>query len=161
MSVEDLGAVAVVGCVVAVIILVLGFVVFQIADGFSLTAGFNDTNSQAQFTAMKNTSYKYDWIFFGFFIGLVLSLIITSWFVAGNPIFIVLYFLGIFMFDIVAIIFANIWEGLSSYPVFASYLAHLPITNFIMLRLPIFIAVVGFLGVVVMFAKPRVEGGMV
>jgi len=161
MSVEDVGAIAVVGFVSAIILFIVAFVGVSMSDSFSAAPIFaNDTNSRAQFSAMKSTSYKLDWVFFGIFIGLIIAMIITAWFIAGNPIFLILYFLGIIIFTVISFFLSNFWETFSTTAAFAAVLAHFPLTNFIMLKMPYFVAVCGMIGLVVMFAKPSMEGGI-
>lgn len=106
--------------------------------------------------ALRN---RFDYIVFGLFIGLVLAVMITGWFVAGSPLFMFLYFLGIIISVILSAILANVWETTTAMAVFGTSLASFPITNHIILQLPIYSGIVGFVGLVVMFAKPFLLGG--
>lgn len=161
MSVEDIGSIAVVCFVSAIILTVIGFIGITLSDSFSSAPMFvNDTNSQAQFNAMKTTSYKIDWVFLGIFIGLIIAMMITAWFIAGNPIFLILYFLAVIIFTVISFFLSNFWESFSTTTAFTTIISHLRLTNFIMLNLPYFIAVVGMIGIVVMFAKPNMDGGV-
>ena len=103
---------------------------------------------------------KFDYLVMGVFIALVLGLIITSWFIGGNPLFMFIYFIVIVLAVIVAAIMSNVWETVTSASVFGTTLGSFPLANHLMLLLPYYIAVVGFIGIIVMFAKPYLsEGG--
>ena len=43
--------------------------------------------------AQSKVTSKMDYIIFGVFIGLILALMISGWFVGGNPLFMAIYFL--------------------------------------------------------------------
>ena len=43
--------------------------------------------------AQSNVTSKMDYIIFGLFIGLILALMISGWFVGGHPLFMAIYFL--------------------------------------------------------------------
>ena len=102
---------------------------------------------------------KLDYVIFALFIGLVLALIITSWFIGGEPIFMFIYFIFIVISVVVAAVLSNAWESFTGASIFGLTIAAFPITNHILMYLPIYIAVSGFIGVVAMFAKPYVSGG--
>jgi hypothetical protein len=54
---------------------------------------------------------------------------------------------------------SNAWEAASQRPSFASSLAAVPITNHVLSYLPYYIAVVGMIGCIVLFAKPGFRAG--
>ncbi|RLA46955.1 MAG: hypothetical protein DRR04_05350 [Gammaproteobacteria bacterium] len=97
---------------------------------------------------------KLDYLVMGVFIALILGLIITSWFIGGNPLFMFVYFIVIVLAVIVAAILSNVWETVSGASVFGTTLGSFPLSNHIMLLLPYYIGVIGFIGIVIMFAKP-------
>lgn len=105
--------------------------------------------------AGKAVLSRLDGILFTVFMGLVLSLIITGWFVGGYPIFMAIYVIGIVLTVVISTILSNFWETTTGMTVFGNTLAAFPITNHLMLYLPYYMSVVGFIGLVVMFAKPR------
>jgi hypothetical protein len=67
------------------------------------------------------------------------------------------------MFIVIAVIIsavlANAWEQYSSAAIFGLTIAAFPTTNHLLLNLPIYIAIVGFIGVVAMLAKPYLSQG--
>lgn len=103
---------------------------------------------------------KLDYLVFGVFLALALGLVITSWFIGGNPIFMFIYFLIIVISVVVSAVLSNVWETVTGASVFGTSLASFPLANHLIGLLPFYIGVVGFIGIVVMFAKPYLsEGG--
>ena len=100
---------------------------------------------------------RFDYSIFAVFMGLVLALIITGWFIAAQPIFMFVYMIVIVIGVILSTVMANVWESVSTASIFGTTLNSFPITNNIMLNLPYYMAVIGFIGIVVMFAKPYLE----
>jgi hypothetical protein len=96
------------------------------------------------------------------FIALSLALLITGWFVGGNPLFMFVYFIVVVLATVAAGVLAWFWEQFSQASVLAASLASFPITDHLVSNLHIYIAVLGVVGMVVMFAKPSFsEGGAI
>lgn len=120
-------------------------------------------SSQAAVDAFNNietSTNKFDYLFFGLFIGLVLTALITGWFVGGDPIFMVMYFLVAVLAVIASTIISNVWYDASNSSVFGVTLNYFPITNHILSNLPIYITVIAILGTVVMFSRPFLRRGI-
>lgn len=118
----------------------------------------NQTNESV--TALqdaKDLTARFDYILFALFIGLVLALIITGWFIGGQPIFMFIYFIVVVIATILSAVLSNVWDTVVSTVSFASDISAFPITNHLISNLPIYIAIVGFIGIVVMFAKPALQ----
>lgn len=154
-------------------ILFIGVILFSFAIGFfSIHYMMNTTvdtmlgttainQSNATVTALetvKTTANRMDYVLFGLFIGLVLSIIVTSWFIGGHPIFMLAYFIISTIAIILTTIFANVWDDVSNMVIFGTTLTHFPLTNHIMANLPVYIAFIAFIGMVMMFAKPYLAG---
>lgn len=119
-------------------------------------------SSEATVTALEGineTTSRFDYIVGGLFVGLILAMIIASWFVAGNPVFQFIYFIVVVIGVVLTTVLSNVWEDISGASVFGSTVTLHPMTNYILLYLPVELAVVGFIGLVVMFAKPNTSGG--
>jgi len=155
-------------------VLMVGVILFMLAIGFFVIYNISNTvttkmmgiaainESAAAVSALQGSqkvTAQMDYVIFGVFIGLVLAIIITGWFIGGNPIFMAIYFLISIIAVVISTLFANTWETVSQSSIFGTDVAAFPITNNLMLNLPIYIAVIAFLGLVVMFAKPYLFGG--
>lgn len=155
-------------------VILIGILVFVFAIGFFVV--FNITNtvtttmmsipaineSAAAVEALQGSqrvSEKMDYVVFGLFIGLVLALLITGWFIGGNPIFMAIYFMVVVMAVVFSTVLSNVWETTTQSSIFGTTISYFPISNNLMTNLPLYSAVIGFLGLVVMFAKPYFAGG--
>ena len=115
----------------------------------------NDTSvAKEAFEDTSNVADRFDYLFFGLFMALTLGIIITGWFVAGNPLFMILYFIVAVIAVITSMIFGNVWYDITTQVAFGNTLGNLPITNLVLTNLPIFAASISILGLVVMFSKP-------
>jgi hypothetical protein len=144
-------------------ILAIGFFVLNFTSGqiaSSLTnSPLNESSQAVNAINDANTAVsKVDYIFLAVFIALLLGIIITGWFIGGNPIFMFIYFLIIVIAVLVGAILSNFWETLTGASVFGASVASLPIMNHILLYLPFYLAAIGFIGIIVMFAKPNITG---
>lgn len=140
--------------------LVLHFVGTQIYDGLLANSQIQLSDATVDvFTAAKTQLAKLDLFFLAVFIGLVLALIITSWFISTNPLFMSLYVIIIIIGVVVSMGLSNAWESASQRPIFVSSLSAIPVTNHVMSYLPYYIAVVGMIGCIVLFAKPGFRAG--
>jgi hypothetical protein len=108
--------------------------------------------------AQSNVINKMDYVIFGLFIGLVLGLIISGWFVGGHPIFMAIYFIVIVISVASSTVLSNVWETTTQASIFGATVANFPITNNLLTNLPIYLSAIGFLGMVVMFGKPFMMG---
>jgi hypothetical protein len=155
MSAED---VIMVGAVIFALAIAFFASHFVLNTMYTSMIGNPQLNSSAQAVSVlqagKQATNQMDYVVFGVFIALVLGIIITGWFVGGSTIFMVLYFFVWIIAVILAAVFSNTWETISQASIFGSTISSFPITNNIMANLPVYLAVVGFLGIIAMFAKP-------
>lgn len=128
------------------------------ADTMLNITEINESNATAVvLTATKEATDRLDYVVFGFFIALTLALLITSYFMAGNVIFMFIYFIVIVIGVILSAIMSNVWEDIGTLSVLGTTITtSFPIANHIMAQLPIYIAVIGIIGMVIMFAKPTI-----
>lgn len=150
---------------VLVFVFAIGFFVIYYATKEVTTAMLSIpavNASQATIDALegsRDVADQMDYVVFGLFIGLILALMITGWFIGGNPIFMGIYFIVIVLAVVFSTILSNVWETTTQASIFGTTINGFPITDNIMSNLPLYMAVIGFLGIVVMFAKPYFAGG--
>tara|TARA_Y100000310_G_scaffold304896_1_gene344514 strand:+ start:1808 stop:2293 length:486 start_codon:yes stop_codon:yes gene_type:complete len=150
-------------------VVLIGVILFSVAMGlfvihFAGTTIVNNmlsvgvvNESEGAVTALGSITEavnRLDYIVFAVFIGLLLGLIITGWFIGGNPMFMFIYFLVSVIGVIISMVLANVWEDVSGASVFGTTVSNFPLANNLMLYLPVYVAVAGFIGIVVMFGKP-------
>jgi len=159
MAVEDIILVAVLLMVVGSGLFIVGFVGSTFSDNIVLQSSVNESShAVAVFEAVGDTSESFDKLFLALFIGLVLSLIILSWLIPAHPIFYIGYFITMLLSVIVSALMSNVWEAMSNTSKLSTMLVHFPIMNHVLLYLPLYSAVVGFIGVTIMFGKPYLGG---
>ncbi len=97
-----------------------------------------------------------DKIAVAFFIGMFLSIIGTSWFVSGNPLGMIAYFLMGVISVLLSMFISNIWEAITEAAPFTATLGAFPFANYVMTNLALYIGIFWFVGIVVTFAKPYI-----
>lgn len=158
MAADDVVKIMVVVFALGLAFLATHFMINESVDRMLNVSAFNESaGSKAALEDTQGLMERLDWVVFAIFMGLVLGLMITSWLVAGNPIFMFFYFLVLVIVVVVSAPVSNVWETVSSTGVLAASASSFPVTNHLLGNLPWYVAVVGFVGVVVMFAKPRGE----
>lgn len=155
-------------------IILIGVIVFFLGTGFFIlhnvmgkvvdtmtnSTGFNESSMAVDaLDDIKNVTNKLDYVVFVVFIGSCLALIIGGFLVGGLPVFMFIYFLVIIIGVVLSVILSNVWESITTNAALTATLASFPICNHLLLHLPIYTAVVGFVGIVAMFAKPFALGG--
>ena len=129
-------------------------------DQMLLTIQINETPEVVTtLTATKDLTSRFDYVLFGLFIGLMLAVMISGWFIGGNPFFMFIYFGIVSVAVVVSAVLANGWETMSQSATFAATVGSFPITNHLLNFLPLYIGIMGFIGIVAMFAKPVLRPG--
>jgi hypothetical protein len=101
--------------------------------------------------AVNMSDYIYLALFLSFFIGLIIS----AWYIGGEPILAPIYFFVLIFFTFVSVIIQQVWIQISTNAQTLTTLAQLPITNFILSHLGYFTAIFGLISIVIMFGKAR------
>lgn len=146
---------------IGVVVITLGlalfvghFVMNLTVDSLIASPLNTSSDSVGVFNAAKDMTNRFDYASLVVFLSLSIALIITSWLVGGNPLFMVLYFILIIIFVGVSFMLTNIWDYFVNLPAWGTTIVYFPITNNLLLKLPIYSTVIGLIGVVTMFAKP-------
>jgi hypothetical protein len=151
---------------IAVLIFALGigfFVVnFMINESVTRILAVDTINdsasARAAFLNLDSLVDRLDYIMSGFFIGFILFMMISGWFIGGHPVFMVIYFIFVIVATAISPILSNIWEQVTTSSVFGTTISAFPFTNHVLTYLPIYVAAIGIVGMIVMFAKPYVGG---
>jgi hypothetical protein len=101
-----------------------------------------------------NTAYQsLYWIALLLIVAMVISIFIGSYLVTTKPIFFIPYAFITIIAVIIAVGLSNAYEQVIQDPTLASTFAGFVGANFIMLKLPIWVAVIGVVGGVIMFVR--------
>jgi hypothetical protein len=105
------------------------------------------------FGAVNRAYQSLYWIAVFLIVGMVLSIFIGSYLVTTKPIFFIPYFFVTVIAVIVSVGISNAYEQVINDPTMASTFAGFVGANYIMLQLPIWIAVIGIVGAIIMFVR--------
>lgn len=160
MAVRDIVLITVLVFALSLGILVIYTVSGTVIGQMVLMPAINQ--SQGVTTVLNSTLHtldKLDMALFGVFIGLVLALMVTSWILPASPIYAFFYMIVGVIAVVLSTFLGNVWEAFSQNSFFISATQHFPIMNHLISYLPIYTAVIVFIGLVVIFAKPS-DGGV-
>lgn len=98
---------------------------------------------------------NYDYLGFVLFLAMALGIIVTGWLIGGHPLFMVAYVFIIVVAIMISPFLSNAFETFYSQSVFGTTINSFPISSHIIQHLGLYTAIIGIIGFVVMFAKPR------
>lgn len=159
MAVRDVVLIGVLIFALSLGVLVIYTVSGTVISQMVLMPAINQSSgSVTVLNATLHTLDKLDMALFGVFIGLVLALMVTSWILPASPVYAFFYMIVGIIAVIISAFLGNVWEAFSQNSFFISATQHFPIMNHIISYLPIYTAVITFIGLVVIFAKPSDSG---
>jgi len=138
------------------------YITGEVVDQMTANEQINQTEQTVDvLNNMKTLSNRMDYVIFAVFIGLAIALIITTWFIGGHALFMIIYFILAVIMVALSAIFANVWDTFSGASIFGATVASFPLTSHILSNFPIYVAIIAGLGTLTMFAKPYFinEGG--
>jgi len=156
MSASDVIYISVVLLMTGLFLFIGNFLTNTVMDSALTHEQLNSSQGAVDnYNSVKAQANKLDYVYFAFFMGLVFGLLITGWLIGGNPIFMFFYIIIIIIGVLISPILSNAFESFVSTPAITATTANFPIMMFIMQYLPMFIAVIGLIGLLVMFASAR------
>jgi hypothetical protein len=146
-------------------VLAVMFMTFSLISPLRDTAINEDPNAAAAIDALESyTSYGVPGAFLVVLFGLLFGLVVSSFFIRSNPIFIPVYILFALISIFVAVVLANVWGNITAVAEFAEILEinsvvslmNIIIRNIVLITLGAFI-----LSLIIVFAKPGqgMQGG--
>ena len=159
---RDIVLMAVLLFVFAISALIMRYTTSHVVEIFYNSSDFNSSYNQSNYDItqmMKDstdqTGGQLDYVILAIFIGLILGIVVTSWYIGGHPIFLFFYFIFIVIGVLLSVVFADVWDDVTSMSMFGGVIGDFPITTHLITYMPIYLAVVGMIGLVVMFGKPQ------
>lgn len=158
-SVQDVGWAMIFFFTAVVLFLVVTYSYGAVVDKIKLNPAINSSAvTIASFEDSKSLTSRYDYVSVAILMGFILAIIISGWLVGGHPIFSILYFIFLIVIVMTSYILAFVWNKISTTALLsATVAAKFPISSHILNNFPTYITVIGFIGMIVMFAKPRQE----
>lgn len=153
----DVAVVAVVLFTFSIVFIVSIFIYNQVASGMQNNTIINQSKATVDVLEQgKVTINRLDYIFFILFIGMMFSIVISSFFIPANSIFAFMYFIGLVVIVAVSSILSYTFGKITESGYFNSIaVTNLPITSNIMGNLPMYVTIVGFIAMVLLYAKPQ------
>jgi magnesium-transporting ATPase (P-type) len=113
----------------------------------------DDTDAKSILQSATTTLNMFDYLFVVVLVLMGLGLVISVYFIDSHPIFfgITLFVFLIFLF--LSILISDIFTNISSSDTFANETATYSMTNYVFQHMPLFMAVIGVIVIIVMFAK--------
>ena len=155
-------------------IMFLGIILFFIGIvSFVGVFTFNEISERLKVTEVFNSSpvavgvledaesriTMLDYFVLAVLVGFLLAIVITGYFIGGNALFMVIYFVVGAVLVFVGMVLSNVWENIVNSSAFGLTISSFGVSNHIISYLPIYLSVAIFLGLVSMFAKPYVGVG--
>jgi hypothetical protein len=146
--------------ILAVGLFLMIYIIPHISDGLNV-GGLNNSQAGADAIADLNDigTQTIDNGFGLVFIGLVASLMITSFLVKSSPIFLFMYIFFLMITLVVGIYLGNAYYDMQNLPIFSTIVANAPVMNTIMNHIVEITLAVGALSLVIVFSKFSGSGG--
>lgn len=141
---------------VAVIILIFsGFFFNKFKTEIEDEGAFQDNETQNALEKTSTTMSNLDLTIFFVFIGFIIFLIVSSYLIRTNPIFVVIMVIILILITLMAMIFSNVYQGIveGDLEIQEFVESDYPITNFIFYNLPFLVFIVDIFSLIALFAK--------
>jgi hypothetical protein len=137
------------------ILFTAGFTIFLVyslstsfIDELQLTSAVTDIPEAAQaLTDHEANIDKFDYLIVSVFFGLSIALVILSFVLGDVGIYNIVYIISMIVVIPITPYFSNFWEDVTALGQFGANIAAFPITNHIILNLPIYATIIGLLGI--------------
>jgi hypothetical protein len=100
------------------------------------------------------------WISVLLIFGMIISIFIGSYMVTTRPVFFIPYFIMLIISLIVSVSIANVYETIIAEPELAATFVKFWGANYILLYLPMWVTVIGFVGAIIMYSRIGKESGV-
>ncbi len=158
-SIVDIAFFLVVILGLAIFILIVGKIYPEITNQIKQSDIGDNANSVEALDTTEYIAGKGDMVFIFIFSGLIMAVLITSFFIDSSPILIPVYIISLGLLIIFSVVSENVYDSFSTNPSFSTVAATQPIAAFIMTHLVMVSIGVGVLSMILIFAKPRGYGG--
>ena len=142
-----------------IFIIVIAYVFPLVNSSIRDTAINNVSSSASALNSEDSLVTRLDGVFVTVFVGLALSVLVTSFFIESSPILIPIYIISLGILVSFSAVVQYMFSSLASNVTLASTISNKPMISFLMGHM-IFISIgVGVLSMILMFAKPRGSSG--
>ena len=107
----------------------------------------------------KERTNRLDYVVFAVFMAFVISLIIASFLVPAQPIFMFIFLIVDIIIVAMSAVLSYVWVDISTRSTFVANITSFPITTHLLENLPIYITIVALLSLAITYAKPYLFEG--
>jgi len=140
----------------AFFLIIVGFIGTEINEGVKsqINSSVSTVNEafDASINVSKGTLSAVWYVFFG---GLLLGLLITAWYMPTHPVFVPVFIILLVVAIICGVALSNAYEEIYAVSDFSDIAATQTSINFVMSKLPYIALIIGIIGLIITFAKPK------
>lgn len=145
--------------VIALSFLVILFISTTLRDNMVPAITIMDNTSGAMLNqTISAVPQTIDTAFLIILVGLIIGVLISSFLFYSHPIFMILYIILSVGALLISVIFSNVYETVSTTSGLNSTIASMPIANYVMLHLPLFVLGIIALSIIIIYAKSQMGG---
>ena len=122
----------------------------QINDSTDFVRVMNET---------KDRTDRLDYIVFAVFMAFIIALIVASFLVPAQPIFMFIFLIVDMIIVAMSAVLSYVWNDISTRSTFISSITSFPITDHLLSNLPIYITIAALLSLALTYAKPYLFEG--
>lgn len=141
---------------VVLMMIFFSFIYSKVHTEFNKSPEFNTTQANKILDAGDKGYRSLDWTIFWAFIAICLFLIITSYLIRTNPIFVIIMIILLLVLLLFALIISNTYETviIGNSEIYNLVTTYYQKTNFIFSNLPYLLFIVDIFALIALFAKP-------
>ena len=109
---------------------------------------------------IQDVNQKWDYVITAFFIGLMLVMIVSGYFVEPNTVFMVIYIIVLLVGGVISAIISYVWGNIEAFAEFTPFIAtDFPILNHILTNILIYYSIAAGIALIANYAKTKREEG--
>lgn len=139
----------------------IGTEMHRVLDNITLTEGDSTNYSDIISNSVDSTHTSFGifkWLSIVLFIGFAIVLWLSAWMVNTHPVFMIIYIIGLVATIILSVGLSNVYQMMSENAQLTATLGEFSMLGILMVYLPLWISVVGFIGLIIMFVRFK-KGG--
>lgn len=154
-NIQDLVVMMIIIFLAATVFLVVKYTYTEFVDKATNNTMINTSAAAVEvLDKTKELTDRFDYIVFTLLMGFTLAILISAYFSGGHPLFAFIYFIALALIVAISAVFSFVWGRITESAVLSSTATSFPIINLILDNFPVYVAIIGFLGMMIMFSRP-------
>jgi hypothetical protein len=152
-SITDIAFVLVAILGTAIFLLIAGYIFPRITAQMKTSQLGNNSYSVAALNSTDDIASRFDYLYIIIFVGLSISVLVSSFFIDSHPILIPIYIIALGLLVIFAVVSEHVYEAFENSDTFSATASTHPMTNYIMSHLVMIAIGLGVLSMILIFSK--------